>query len=157
MACLVLCASQGVQVSFLEQQAALACVCLCAAVRMAQLWPTSILSCSSSSPRPAPWLSALLQAQDLDPHDSIQLDLDEQEDAPVFEWFYDDKPLVTKRQFVNGETYRRWKLPLPVMSTLYRLAGAPGLPCSPAAGVCCRCQLAWQSSSKGAASSRVVS
>ena len=62
--------------------------------------------------------------QDLDPHDSIQLELDKQEDGPVYDWFYDDKPLVTKRQFVNGDTYRRWKLPLPVMSTLYRLAGA---------------------------------
>ena len=61
--------------------------------------------------------------QDLDPYDSIQLELDPEEDKPVADWFYDDKPLVTKRQFVNGETYRRWKLPLPVMSTLYRLAG----------------------------------
>jgi hypothetical protein len=24
---------------------------------------------------------------------------------------------------VNGPSYRRWKLPLPIMSTLYRLAG----------------------------------
>ena len=30
-------------------------------------------------------------------------------------------PQYTK--FVNGPSYRKWKLPLPIMSTLYRLAG----------------------------------
>ena len=40
----------------------------------------------------------------------------------MYEWFYEDKPLQYTK-FVNGPSYRRWRLPLPVMSTLYRLAG----------------------------------
>ena len=62
-------------------------------------------------------------AQEVDPHEAIELELDEEEDAPIIKWFYDDKPLL-HTSHVNGPTYRRWKLPLPVMSTLYRLAGA---------------------------------
>jgi len=49
------------------------------------------------------------------------MDLDEEEDAPVYEWFYDNKPLV-KTKFVNGPSYRRWHLTLPIRATLYRLA-----------------------------------
>ena len=41
----------------------------------------------------------------------------------MYEWFYEDKPLQYTK-FVNGPSYRRWRLPLPVMSTLYR----PGRP-----------------------------
>ena len=40
----------------------------------------------------------------------------------MFDWFYDDHPLKYTK-FVNGPSYRSWKLPLPIMSTLYRLAG----------------------------------
>jgi hypothetical protein len=40
----------------------------------------------------------------------------------VYEWFYDHQPLKYTA-FVNGPSYRRWKLPLPIMSVLYRLAG----------------------------------
>ena len=41
------------------------------------------------------------------------MELDEEEDAAVYEHLYDDKPfLLTK--MVNGPSYRRWKLPLPV-------------------------------------------
>lgn len=36
--------------------------------------------------------------------------------------FYDHQPLRFTK-FVNGPSYRKWKLPLPIMSTLYRLAG----------------------------------
>lgn len=49
------------------------------------------------------------------------MELDEEEDGPVVEWFYDHQPLKHTR-FVNGPSYRRWKLPLPVMSVLYRWA-----------------------------------
>ncbi|CAG8556682.1 15709_t:CDS:10 [Gigaspora rosea] len=58
---------------------------------------------------------------DVEPLEAIQMELEEDEDAPVYEWFYDHKPLVDTK-FVNGPTYRRWKLNLPIMSTLYRLA-----------------------------------
>lgn len=54
--------------------------------------------------------------------EAIELELDQDEDAPVYDWFYEDKPLQYTN-FVNGPSYRRWRLPLPVMSTLYRLAG----------------------------------
>ncbi len=59
---------------------------------------------------------------DVEPLDSIQLDLDDEEDAAVKEWFYDAKPLLGTK-FINGPSYRRWKLSLPIMSNLYRLAG----------------------------------
>jgi len=42
--------------------------------------------------------------------------------AHSFRRFYDHQPLKFTK-FVNGPSYRRWKLPLPIMSTLYRLAG----------------------------------
>lgn len=60
--------------------------------------------------------------QDVDPLEAIELELDEEEDSSVFDWFYDDHPLKYTK-FVNGPSYRSWKLPLPIMSTLYRLAG----------------------------------
>lgn len=60
--------------------------------------------------------------QDVEPLEAIELELDEEEDAAVYEWFYDDKPLQYTK-FVNGPSYKRWRLPLPVMSTLYRLGG----------------------------------
>jgi pre-mRNA-processing factor 8 len=47
------------------------------------------------------------------------MELEEEEDGPVVEWFYDHQPLKYTK-FVNGPSYRRWKLPLPVMSVLYR-------------------------------------
>lgn len=58
--------------------------------------------------------------QDVDPLEAIELDLDPQDDAPVIDWLYQDKPLAYTRM-VNGPSYRRWKLPLPVMSNLFRL------------------------------------
>jgi len=58
---------------------------------------------------------------DVEPLEAINMDLDEEEDAPVYEWLYDNKPLV-KTKFVNGPSYRRWHLTLPIRATLYRLA-----------------------------------
>jgi pre-mRNA-processing factor 8 len=57
---------------------------------------------------------------DVEPLEPVQMELDEEEDAAVHEWFYDHKPLVGTK-FVNGSTYRRWNLSLSIMSTLYRL------------------------------------
>ncbi|GLC46153.1 Pre-mRNA-processing-splicing factor 8A [Pleodorina starrii] len=59
---------------------------------------------------------------DVEPLEAIEMELDEDEDAAVYEWFYDHQPLKHTK-FVNGPSYKRWKLPLPVMATLYRLAG----------------------------------
>jgi pre-mRNA-processing factor 8 len=58
----------------------------------------------------------------VEPSEPVQLELNEEEDAPVYEWFYDHKALQYSNM-VNGTSYRRWKLPLPVMSSLYRLSG----------------------------------
>jgi len=51
------------------------------------------------------------------------------------QWFYENKPLQYTKM-VNGPSYKRWKLPLPVMSTLYRLAGQvrPAAAGQPSAG-----------------------
>jgi pre-mRNA-processing factor 8 len=59
---------------------------------------------------------------DVEPLEAIQLELDPEEDGAVYQWFYDHKPLV-KTLFINGPSYRKWHLSLPIMATLYRLAG----------------------------------
>ena len=51
----------------------------------------------------------------------------------VPQWFYSNKPLQYTKM-VNGPSYKRWKLPLPVMSTLYRLAGQVGTEAARLAG-----------------------
>lgn len=58
---------------------------------------------------------------DVEPLEAIQLDLDEEEDSAIYEWFYDPKPLMDDRNSVNGSSYKYWSLSLPVMSNLYRL------------------------------------
>jgi pre-mRNA-processing factor 8 len=58
---------------------------------------------------------------EVEPLEAINMELDEEEDAPVYQWLYDNKPLV-KTSLVNGPSYRRWHLTLPIRSTLYRLA-----------------------------------
>ncbi|KAL2919271.1 pre-mRNA-splicing factor 8 [Polyrhizophydium stewartii] len=57
---------------------------------------------------------------DVDPLEAIQIELDGEEDEAVHKWFYDHKALLDT-PFVNGPTYRRWNLNLPIMSNLYRL------------------------------------
>ncbi|GAB5369857.1 hypothetical protein AAMO2058_001442600 [Amorphochlora amoebiformis] len=52
----------------------------------------------------------------------IQMDLDEDEDAAVYEWFYDHRPLQYTK-LVKGPSYRQWRLTIPILSTLHRLAG----------------------------------
>lgn len=59
---------------------------------------------------------------DVDPLEAIELELDEDEDSAVYEWFYDHMPLKHTK-FINGDSYRKWQVPLPIMATLYRLAG----------------------------------
>ena len=56
-----------------------------------------------------------------EPLEPIQMELDEDEDNAVFDWFYDHEPLKYTNM-VNGPSYRSWRLPLPVMSNLYRLS-----------------------------------
>ncbi len=56
----------------------------------------------------------------MDPLEAIELELDEDEDGPVYEWLYDGLQPLKHTKFMKGPTYRQWKLPLPIMSTLYR-------------------------------------
>eukprot|EP01129_Flabellula_baltica_P001911 TRINITY_DN11807_c0_g1_i1.p1 TRINITY_DN11807_c0_g1~~TRINITY_DN11807_c0_g1_i1.p1 ORF type:complete len:2342 (+),score=510.21 TRINITY_DN11807_c0_g1_i1:47-7072(+) len=58
---------------------------------------------------------------DVEPLEGIQMELDEEDDEEVIGWFYDHKALVGT-EYVNGESYKKWKLPTPVRSVLFRLA-----------------------------------
>ena len=58
---------------------------------------------------------------DVDPLEPIQMELDEEEDACIREWFYDSKPLLDT-PMINGSSYRKWCLTLQQQSSLYRLA-----------------------------------
>ena len=52
------------------------------------------------------------------------MELDEEEDNAVFDFLYDHEPLkFSGTSLVNGPSYRSWRLPLPIMANLYRLAG----------------------------------
>jgi len=57
----------------------------------------------------------------VDPLEPIQLELDEEEDNAVFDFFYDHQPLIHTKM-VNGPSYRKWQITLPIMANLYRLA-----------------------------------
>jgi len=57
---------------------------------------------------------------DVEPLEAIQLELDEEDDKDIVEWFYDPKPLVDTPQ-VNGSSYRFFQLTLPQMANLYRI------------------------------------
>ncbi|SCZ95974.1 BZ3500_MvSof-1268-A1-R1_Chr8-1g09920 [Microbotryum saponariae] len=57
---------------------------------------------------------------DTEPLEAIQLDLNDDEDGPVIDWFYDSKPLLDSPH-INGSSYKVWNLDLPQMAVLYRL------------------------------------
>lgn len=60
--------------------------------------------------------------KDLEPHSAVALELDEKDDKAVMAWLYDSKPLIDDPTKVPGSAYKKWRLSLPVMSNLYRLA-----------------------------------
>jgi pre-mRNA-processing factor 8 len=68
-----------------------------------------------------PPLSWSENIEDVEPLEPIQMELDETEDAAVYEWFYDHRPLLDTPH-VNGSSYKKWNLSLPQMATLYRLS-----------------------------------
>ncbi|PNS15702.1 pre-mRNA-processing-splicing factor 8 [Sphaceloma murrayae] len=68
-----------------------------------------------------PPLSWSENIEDVEPLEPIQMELDEDEDAPVFEWFYDPRPLEDTPH-VNGPSYKKWNLSLQQMATLHRLS-----------------------------------
>ncbi|KAJ9645464.1 pre-mRNA-splicing factor 8 [Knufia peltigerae] len=68
-----------------------------------------------------PPLSWSENIEDVEPLEPIQMELDENEDGPVYEWFYEHRPLLDTPH-VNGPSYKKWNLSLPQMATLYRLS-----------------------------------
>ncbi|EPQ31507.1 uncharacterized protein PFL1_00840 [Pseudozyma flocculosa PF-1] len=58
---------------------------------------------------------------DVEPLEAIQLELDEEEDGAIIDWFYDHKPLLDDGTRVNGPSYKFWNLDLPQMAALHRL------------------------------------
>ncbi|KAH8059516.1 U5 snRNA binding protein [Aureococcus anophagefferens] len=60
---------------------------------------------------------------DVEPLEPIAMELDADDDEAVADWFYDAKPLELEPEYVNGTSYRKWTLTVPIMTTLYRLAG----------------------------------
>ncbi|CZR57288.1 probable splicing factor PRP8 (U5 snRNP) [Phialocephala subalpina] len=68
-----------------------------------------------------PPLSWSENIEDVEPLEPIQMELDENEDGAVFEWFYENRPLLDTPH-VNGPSYKEWNLTLPQMATLYRLS-----------------------------------
>lgn len=68
-----------------------------------------------------PPLSWSENIEDVEPLEPIQMELDESEDSAVFEWFYENRPLLDTPH-VNGPSYKEWNLTLPQMATLYRLS-----------------------------------
>lgn len=68
-----------------------------------------------------PPLSWSENLEDVEPLQPIQMELDEEEDAAVYEWFYDPRPL-SDTEHVNGPSYKTWNLSLQQMATLHRLS-----------------------------------
>ncbi|KXJ94647.1 pre-mRNA processing splicing factor 8 [Microdochium bolleyi] len=68
-----------------------------------------------------PPLSWSENLEDVEPLAPIQMELDEDEDAAIYEWFYDHRPLIDT-EHVNGPSYKSWNLTLPQMAALYRLS-----------------------------------
>ncbi|KAK3956927.1 NUC071 domain-containing protein [Pseudoneurospora amorphoporcata] len=68
-----------------------------------------------------PPLSWSENIEDVEPLEPIQMELDEDEEAAIYEWFYDHQPLLDTSH-VNGPSYKKWNLTLPQMASLYRLS-----------------------------------
>ncbi|KAI1182868.1 pre-mRNA processing splicing factor 8 [Nemania serpens] len=68
-----------------------------------------------------PPLSWSENLEDVEPLQPIQMELDEDEDAAVYDWFYDHRPL-SDTEHVNGPSYKTWNLSLQQMATLHRLS-----------------------------------
>ncbi|KAG5958853.1 Pre-mRNA-splicing factor spp42 [Claviceps cyperi] len=68
-----------------------------------------------------PPLSWSENIEDIEPLEPIQMELNEEEDEAVYEWFYDHRALLDTTH-VNGSSYKTWNLSLPQMATLFRFS-----------------------------------
>lgn len=57
-----------------------------------------------------------------EPPEPVQLELNEEEDSAIIEWFYDHLPLIDESDNVAGPAYKQWRLGPLEMANLYRLA-----------------------------------
>lgn len=69
-----------------------------------------------------PFMNFSDQIPSIDSIQPIRMDLDPVEDEAVFDWLYDEKPLIDDLDFVNGESYRKYNLNINTMANLQRLA-----------------------------------
>ncbi|PVU91485.1 hypothetical protein BB561_004382 [Smittium simulii] len=60
---------------------------------------------------------------DVEPLEAIQMELDDDEDSIVKEWFYDHRALIDDPDHVSGDAYKKWTLNISQMSNIHRLAG----------------------------------
>ena len=60
--------------------------------------------------------------EDLEPPEPVRMDLDSEEDGAVYGWLYEARPLADNLAHVNGSSYRRWRLDLQQIASLYRLS-----------------------------------
>ena len=68
----------------------------------------------------------------VEPGEAVQLDLDEDQYELIRDWFYDPQPLsdvhmirdtsLAEHVYVNGPSYRQWRLSTTIMAQLYELA-----------------------------------
>ena len=58
---------------------------------------------------------------EVEPLEAIQLELNEEDDASIIDWFYDSRPLIRDLTKVNGPSYKLWNLELAQITALYRL------------------------------------
>ncbi|ATY65142.1 pre-mRNA processing splicing [Cordyceps militaris] len=68
-----------------------------------------------------PPLSWSENIEDVEPLEPIQMELNEEEDEAIYEWFYDHRPLLDTPH-VNGPSYKSWNMTLPQMAALFRLS-----------------------------------
>lgn len=68
-----------------------------------------------------PPLSWSENIEDVEPLEPIQMELNEDEDEAIYEWFYDHRPLLDTPH-VNGPSYKSWNMTLPQMAALFRLS-----------------------------------
>lgn len=68
-----------------------------------------------------PPLSWSENIEDVEPLEPIQMELNDDEDEAIYEWFYDHRPLLDTPH-INGPSYKSWNMTLPQMAALFRLS-----------------------------------
>ena len=73
------------------------------------------------------YIDTIQQYEDLEENElcqAIQLPFDNDDDDEskvISSWFYQHKPLINQLKFINGSSYKKWRLNIKIMSYLHRL------------------------------------